>query len=164
MASQVEAGDHQEEPMNIGEAAGASGVSQKMIRYYESIGLLSAVRRSDNGYRVYGESEVHTLAFIRRARHLGFSIEKIQALIALWRDKERSSAEVKAIANAHIDGLLARIEELVAMRRTLEHLVSCCQGDDRPDCPIIEDLSASALASPEPKRAPGEGRPALRHR
>lgn len=138
--------------MNIGQAAKASGVNQKMIRYYESIGLLPAVGRSANGYRTYSEGEVHTLGFIRRARQLGFSIGQIQTLMALWRDKERSSAEVKAVAQAHIDELQAKIAELAAMRRTLEHLVSCCAGDDRPDCPIIEDLStlpgASARAAP----------------
>jgi Cu(I)-responsive transcriptional regulator len=128
--------------MNIGQASRASGVTQKMIRYYESIGLLGAVRRSANSYRVYSENDIHTLAFIRRARHLGFSIEQIGALMALWRDKGRSSAEVKAIAETHIAELHAKIGELEAMRRTLEHLVSCCRGDERPDCPIIEDLAA----------------------
>jgi Cu(I)-responsive transcriptional regulator len=138
--------------MNIGQASRASGVTSKMIRYYESIGLLGAVGRSANSYRVYAENDVHTLAFIRRARHLGFSIEQIQALMALWRDKARSSAEVKAIAQGHIAELQAKIEELTAMRRTLEHLASCCAGDDRPDCPIIEGLAASASPPPE-KRA-----------
>jgi Cu(I)-responsive transcriptional regulator len=137
--------------MTIGEAARASGVSEKMIRYYESIGLLGPVRRSANGYRVYGPNDVHTLAFIRRARTLGFPIGKIETLMALWRDKGRSSAEVKTIAEGHVAELEARIEELVAMRRTLEHLVHCCAGDARPDCPILADLAA----------APGEG---ARHR
>jgi Cu(I)-responsive transcriptional regulator len=143
--------------MNIGEASRTSGVTQKMIRYYESIGLLGTVRRSANSYRVYTEADVHTLAFIRRARKLGFSIEQIQTLIALWRDKSRASGEVKAIAEAHIAALQAKIEELAAMRRTLEHLVACCHGDDRPDCPIIDDLAA---ASPDP--APRGGRSARR--
>ena len=115
-----------------------------MVRYYESIGLLAPVRRSANGYRVYSESDVHSLAFIRRARQLGFSVEKIGALMALWRDRERSSAEVKSITEKHIAALEAKIEELAAMRRTLEHLVSCCHGDARPDCPIIEGLAGSA--------------------
>jgi MerR family transcriptional regulator, copper efflux regulator len=128
--------------MNIGEAAQVSGVHQKMIRYYESIGLLDRVTRSSNGYRTYGERDVHTLAFIRRARGLGFSIGQIQTLMALWRDTGRSSGEVKAIAQEHIAALDARIGELAAMKRTLAHLVSCCAGDDRPDCPILDDLAA----------------------
>lgn len=138
--------------MNIGQASRASGVSQKMIRYYESIGLIDGVGRSENGYRTYTENEIHVLSFIRRARHLGFSMEQIQALMALWSDRGRSSAEVKAIAQEHIGELQAKIEELAAMRRTLEHLVSCCAGDDRPDCPIIDDLSASTEA-PRPMAA-----------
>ncbi|SHI35612.1 Cu(I)-responsive transcriptional regulator [Wenxinia saemankumensis] len=137
--------------MNIGDAAKASGVNQKMIRYYESIGLIGYVARSANGYRTYTESDVHTLAFIRRARRLGFPIERIQALMALWRDKRRSSAEVKAIARGHIDELQAKIEELAEMRRTLEHLVASCAGDDRPDCPILDGLSAQTeAADPRP--------------
>jgi Cu(I)-responsive transcriptional regulator len=144
--------------MNIGQASKASGVNQKMIRYYESIGLIDGVGRSANGYRTYGENDVHTLAFIRRARHLGFSIEQIQALMTLWRDKDRSSAEVKAIAQGHIAELQAKIEELASMQRTLEHLVSCCAGDDRPDCPIIDDLSAKAEACAKPRPAHGSGR------
>ena len=147
--------------MNIGQASKASGVTQKMIRYYESIGLLVAVRRAANSYRLYSDSDVHSLAFIRRARHLGFSIEEIQALMTLWRDKARSSAEVKAIARGHIDELQAKIAELEAMRRTLEHLVASCHGDDRPDCPIIDDLSASAEAPPDRKPARANG--AVRH-
>lgn len=139
--------------MNIGEAARASGVNQKMIRYYESIGLVPAAKRSENGYRVYTESDVHTLAFVRRARNLGFSIEKIQVLMALWRDRARSSAEVKAIAQDHITELQAKIEELDAMRRTLEHLAANCHGDERPECPIIEDLSGSPVPPAEPKAA-----------
>jgi Cu(I)-responsive transcriptional regulator len=150
--------------MNIGQASRASGVTQKMIRYYESIGLLGAVRRSANGYRVYTENEIHTLSFIRRARHLGFSIDQIQALMALWRDKQRSSAEVKAIAQGHIAGLQAKIDELAAMRRTLEHLVSCCAGDDRPDCPIIEDLSAAAEAPTAPPAYRGSPRSSAQSR
>jgi len=152
--------------MNIGEASRASGVTQKMIRYYESIGLIDAVRRSANSYRVYSESDVHTLAFIRRARRLGFSVEKIQQLVTLWRDKARSSADVKGIAQEHIETLEAMIDELVAMRRTLEHLVACCHGDARPDCPIIEGLAAAA-APPSKPTAPMKARPVptghLRH-
>jgi Cu(I)-responsive transcriptional regulator len=146
--------------MNIGEASKASGVNQKMIRYYESIGLLDSVGRSANGYRTYAPNDIHTLAFIRRARHLGFSIEQIQALMTLWRDKARTSAEVKAIGQRHIAELQAKIEELASMQRTLEHLVSCCAGDDRPDCPIIDDLSAKAEAPAKP----GPTRSNVRHR
>jgi Cu(I)-responsive transcriptional regulator len=144
--------------MNIGEASKASGVNSKMIRYYESIGLVEDVGRSANGYRTYTENDVHTLAFIRRARNLGFSMERIQTLIALWRDKARSSAEVKAIAEGHIAELQAKIEELASMQRTLEHLVSCCAGDDRPDCPIIDDLSAKAEAPVRPGQTRDNGR------
>ncbi len=138
--------------VNIGQAARASGVSEKMIRYYESVGLLGTVKRSGNSYRVYGETEVHTLAFIRRARNLGFPMKKIHLLLALWRDRGRSSAEVKTIAAEHIAGLAAKIGELEAMRKTLEHLVACCHGDARPDCPIIEDLAAAADPQSTPKR------------
>ena len=148
--------------MNIGQASKASGVNQKMIRYYESIGLIEGVARSANGYRTYAENDIHTLAFILRARHLGFSIEQIQALMALWRDKARSSAEVKAIAKGHIAALQSKIEELASMQRTLEHLVSCCAGDDRPDCPIIDDLSAKAEAPARPARSTGRPRAQLR--
>lgn len=127
--------------MNIGEAAAASGVSAKMIRYYESIGLLTGVARTANGYRVYSEPAVHTLGFIRRARDLGFSVAEIEKLLALWRDRDRASAEVKAIAERHVDELGRKIAALEAMRRTLEHLVAHCHGNHRPDCPILEDLA-----------------------
>lgn len=143
--------------MNIGQASKVSGVNQKMIRYYESIGLIEGVGRSANGYRTYTENDIHMLAFIRRARHLGFSIEQIQTLVALWSDKDRSSSKVKAIAQGHIAALQTRIEELASMQRTLEHLVSCCAGDDRPDCPIIDDLSASVAAPAKPKHTRNNG-------
>ena len=143
--------------MNIGQASKASGVNQKMIRYYESIGLIETVGRSANGYRTYTDNDIHSLAFIRRARHLGFSIEQIQTLMALWRDKARSSGEVKAIAQGHIAELQAKIEVLASMQRTLERLVSCCAGDHRPDCPIIDDLSAKAEAPAKPKTARTNG-------
>jgi Cu(I)-responsive transcriptional regulator len=129
--------------MNIGEAAAASGVSAKMIRYYESVGLLPKVRRTANGYRVYGPEDVHTLAFIRRARDLGFPMAQIEKLLALWQDRSRESAEVKAIAAAHVADLGRKIAELEAMRRTLEHLVAHCHGNHRPDCPILEDLAGA---------------------
>ncbi|AFK54079.1 Cu(I)-responsive transcriptional regulator [Tistrella mobilis] len=141
--------------MNIGQAAKASGVSAKMIRYYEQTGLIPKAIRSDAGYRNYSPSDVHTLRFIRRARDLGFSVEQIAELLALWRDRGRASADVKAVALSHVAGLKAKIAELQAMTRTLEHLAATCQGDDRPDCPIIEDLAEAAqVAAPaRPKRA-----------
>lgn len=129
--------------MNIGAAARASGVSAKMIRYYEDIGLLPAARRSANGYRVYGASEVHTLRFIRRARALGFSVAQIADLLRLWQDQHRASAEVKAIAQAHVAELEAKVEALQAMAQTLRHLAASCHGDARPDCPILEDLAGA---------------------
>ncbi|WP_018410232.1 Cu(I)-responsive transcriptional regulator [Methyloversatilis thermotolerans] len=127
--------------MNIGEAAARSGVSARMVRHYEALGLLPEVARSEAGYRRYGEREVHTLRFIRRARDLGFSMEEIAGLLALWQKPDRASADVKRIAQAHIVDLDRRIAEMTAMRRTLESLVSCCQGDGRPDCPILDSLS-----------------------
>ena len=129
--------------MNIGKAAAASGVSAKMIRYYESIGLLAAARRTDVGYRAYSDEDVHVLRFIRRARDLGFSIEEISTLLALWHDRSRTSAQVKRIAQSHIDQLTQRIAAMQAMQRTLQTLVGCCQGDDRPDCPILDDLAGA---------------------
>ena len=132
--------------MNIGEAARASGVSAKMIRYYESIGLIPPASRSDAGYRHYTPSEVHTLRFIRRARDLGFSIEAITRLLALWRDRARNSAEVKQVALDHVAEIKHKIVELKQMVGTLEHLAHHCHGDDRPECPIIDELAASAEA------------------
>lgn len=129
--------------MNIGEAAKASGVSAKMIRHYEEIELIPHVQRSENGYRTYAEEDIHTLSFIRRARRLGFSIAQIRDLLRLWQDKGRASHEVKVIAEGHIAELAARIEELEAMRGALEHLTRACQGNDRPDCPIIDDLAGT---------------------
>lgn len=128
--------------MNIGQAAKKSGLTAKMIRYYESIGLLPEAGRSDSGYRQYSEQDLHSLAFIRRSRDLGFSLEEVGHLLTLWRDRGRASADVKALANAHIDELNQRIAELVGLRDTLQELVDHCQGDHRPDCPILKDLAS----------------------
>jgi Cu(I)-responsive transcriptional regulator len=129
--------------LDIGRASKASGVSVKMIRHYESIGLLKKIARTYANYRVYSDSDVHTLRFIKRARTLGFSIEDIQALLSLWQNKSRSSAAVKKIAGAHMDVLKRRIAEMQSMVATLEHLTQHCHGDHRPDCPILEDLASS---------------------
>lgn len=126
--------------MNIGEAAKFSGVSAKMIRYYESVGLIPPARRTDTAYRVYSDEDVHVLRFVRRARDLGFSVESIRELLALWRDKSRASADVKRIAQHHIDELESRIAALQDMAGTLRRLAEHCHGDDRPDCPILGDL------------------------
>lgn len=128
--------------MNIGEAARLSGISAKMIRHYEAIGLLPAGLRTAAGYRVYHEREVHELRFIRRARSLGFSLEQIQDLLSLWRDRSRASADVKRMALAQVAALEARIRELGEMRDTLSRLATACRGDNRPDCPILEGLEA----------------------
>jgi len=127
--------------MNIGQAAAASAVSAKMIRHYEQLGLLPKAPRTDAGYRQYDDASVHTLRFIRRARDLGFSMKEIAALLALWRNRRRASAEVKRIALAHASDLQRRIDEMQAMRRTLEHLAHSCHGDERPECPILDDLA-----------------------
>ncbi len=127
--------------MNIGAAAAASGVTAKMIRHYEAIGLLRPAQRRANDYRDYGERDVHELKFIRRARRLGFSMEEIGALLALWRDRGRPSREVRLIAEAHVGELEARIADMQAMAKTLRELVHKCHGDDRPDCPILDDLA-----------------------
>ena len=139
--------------MNIGEAAKASGVSAKMIRHYESIGLTPSAARTGSGYRVYSANDVHTLRFIRQARDLGFSLADLDRLLRLWRDRGRASADVKALATAHMAELDRKIAELQAMRRTLEHLAKACHGDDRPDCPILEELAAPA-AGPKPRAKP----------
>jgi Cu(I)-responsive transcriptional regulator len=127
--------------MNIGQAAETSGVSAKMIRYYEQIGLISPPLRTDSNYRVYGPDEVHVLRFIKRARTLGFSVDETAALLGLWRDRSRASAEVRDIAAGHIAALETKIAELQGMVKTLSHLVHCCAGDNRPDCPILDDLA-----------------------
>ena len=131
------------EIFNIGQAAQRANVSAKMARHYESLGLLPQVVRTDSGYRQYTEKEVHTLRFIKRARDLGFSMPEISELLKLWQNKRRSSASVKRIASAHVADLDQRIEELTAMRRTLQNLVHCCHGDHRPDCPILDELGAA---------------------
>jgi MerR family gold-responsive transcriptional activator of gol and ges genes len=127
---------------NIGAASKASGVSAKMIRHYEEIGLLPKVARSFGNYRVYSANDIHVLRFIRRARDLGFSIEEIRELLGLWRNKSRSSAAVKKIAGKHLVDLRMKIAELESMVQTLEHLTRNCHGDHRPDCPILDDLSS----------------------
>jgi MerR family copper efflux transcriptional regulator len=133
--------------MNIGQASSASGVSAKMIRYYESIGLIRAPLRTGSNYRVYGADEVHVLRFIKRARTLGFSVEETATLLGLWQDKSRASAEVKDIATGHITALETKIAELQGMVRTLKHLTHCCSGDNRPDCPILDDLAGGQPTS-----------------
>lgn len=128
----------------IKEAAQRSGVSAKMLRHYEQLGLLPPVARTQAGYRLYGEREVHLLRFIRRARDLGFSMAEITELLALWRNRRRASAQVKRIAQTHIADLDRRLAEMQAMRRTLAELADCCHGDERPDCPILDDLAQGA--------------------
>lgn len=127
--------------MNIGQAARATGVSSKMIRHYETIGLIPQSQRSDAGYRLYTQTDLHVLRFIKSARSLGFSLDKIKHLLSLWQDKDRASADVKALALEHIDTLTAKIAELTTMRDLLKDLADHCNGDDRPDCPIIVGLS-----------------------
>ena len=134
--------------MNIGQAATASGVSAKMIRHYEQVGLFPEPGRTDAGYRQYNEKEVHTLRFIRQARDLGFSIPQIGELVGLWQNRRRPSRQVKALAEAHIQELQQKAQDLLAMKATLEHLVQCCHGDDRPECPILENLAADSVDVP----------------
>jgi len=126
--------------MNIGEVAKASGVSAKMIRYYESVGLIPPATRTDSGYRAYAESDVHMLRFVRRARDLGFPVAEIHDLLGLWRDRSRKSADVKHLAQTHVAELELRIEHLRQITDTLKTLIDCCAGDTRPDCPILEEL------------------------
>jgi Cu(I)-responsive transcriptional regulator len=127
--------------MNIGTAASKSGVPAKTIRYYESIGLIPPATRAENGYRHYTDVDIATLKFIQRARRLGFSVKGVGNLLELWRDRKRSSASVKKVALDHIGEIETRIAELESIRRTLVHLTDRCHGDDRPDCPILDDLS-----------------------
>ncbi|HET7866346.1 MAG TPA: Cu(I)-responsive transcriptional regulator [Burkholderiaceae bacterium] len=125
----------------MGQAAALSGVSAKRVRHYESLGLLAKVGRSEAGYRQYGEQDVHTLRFIRRARELGFGMAEIADLLLLWQDRKRASSDVKRIALAHVADLERRMAEMAAMKRTLEQLAQCCRGDGRPDCPILDELA-----------------------
>ena len=133
--------------MNIGEAARASGVSAKMIRYYEQVGLIPAPARLASGYRAYSEKDVHRLRFVRRARDLGFAVDEIQTLLDLWNDRFRHSADVKRIARGHIEDLQQRIASLQQMVDTLQTLMDCCAGDERPDCPILVGLERGADCS-----------------
>lgn len=133
--------------MTIGEAAAASGVSAKMIRYYEETGLIPPAGRTASGYRTYGPKEVQILRFVRRARDLGFPMDKVSDLLALWRDRTRASADVRRLAEAQIAALEARIREMEAMKATLSHLVQACAGDERPDCPILDELGGNPCRS-----------------
>ncbi len=128
--------------LNIGQAADASGVSAKMVRHYEAIGLIPAPTRTSGNYRTYGEREVQMLRFIRRARSLGFSMPEISRLLSLWLNRRRSSRQVREIAMRHIDELDRKIAELGSMRKTLQQLAGACSGDDRPDCPILDELAS----------------------
>ena len=129
-------------PVSSGVAAQRAGVSPRMLRHYEALGLLPPVARTDSGYRQYAEADVHALRFIRRARDLGFSLAEITTLLGLWQDEARASSQVKSIAQAHIDDLNQRIADMQAMQRSLQSLVQCCHGDDRPDCPILDNLAS----------------------
>jgi Cu(I)-responsive transcriptional regulator len=140
------------ETMNIGQAAKASGVSAKMVRHYEAVGLLPAARRTKAGYRQYAAGDVHTLQFIRHARDLGFSIAEIGTLVGLWQNRLRPSRQVKLLALAHIQELERKAQDLLAMKATLEHLVHCCHGDERPECPILERLADLDEAPRRPAR------------
>jgi len=152
--------------LNIGQAAAASGVSAKMIRHYEDVGMLPAAKRTESGYRQYVDADVQTLRFIRHSRDLGFSLPEITQLLSLWQNRRRSSRQVRDLAQAHIKELDEKLKELRAVKATLEHLVHCCHGDDRPDCPIIETLQGDAPVTPQTHRGhrrtglqPGRRRP-----
>ena len=127
--------------MKIGEVAKASGVQPKTIRYYEGVGLIAPADRKDSGYRDYDQRDLETLRFISRARDLGFRVREVADLLMLWRDRERSSAQVKAVAQEHLDDVDARIAELQSLRETLAELIERCHGDARPDCPILKDIA-----------------------
>jgi Cu(I)-responsive transcriptional regulator len=143
--------------LNIGEAAQASGVSAKMIRHYESIGVIPRPARTAAGYRLYRDADVHTLHFVQRARALGFPVREIATLVSLWRNPRRSSAEVHRLASKHLQTLEKRIEQMQGLRGSLRHLVDACHGDERPDCPILHDLAepqAAGRSAPAPARSP----------
>ena len=149
--------------MNIGQAAKATGISAKMIRYYEDNGLIGPVARTGSGYRVYGPRDIHTLGFIKRSRDMGFSVERIAGLLQLWRDRSRHSADVKRLALEHVEVLQQRIAELQEMVATVRTLADCCAGDKRPDCPILSDIATGAPLHPAPRTdAPPARRGALR--
>lgn len=131
--------------MNIGQASEASGVSAKMIRYYESTGLISTAHRTESGYRQYSSKDIQTLRFVKRSRDLGFSLERIKTLLSLWSDGGRHSSDVKDLANQYIAELDRDIDNLRAIRHELKHLADCCSGDDRPDCPILEGLASTSV-------------------
>ena len=150
--------------MLIGQAAQASGVSAKMIRHYESIGLIAPADRRDSNYRVYGADDLHRLRFIRRARDLGFPVERIRDLLGLWSDRNRTSAEVKRVAEAHLAELDRRIAAMQAMAGTLRGLAASCNGGSRPDCPILQDLARGdepgpVTATEGPRRSRRQARP-----
>jgi MerR family copper efflux transcriptional regulator len=130
--------------MNIGELAKETGIVAKTIRYYESVGLLAAPPRSGGNYRIYGERDLATLRFVQRARNLGFSVKEVGDLVALWQDRQRASADVRALATAHLGEIERKLKELEAMRATLDHLIKRCHGNKRPDCPIIDELAMGA--------------------
>jgi len=132
--------------MNIGKASRATGVSTKMIRYYESVGLIRPADRTDSNYRDFSDRDINELRFIRRARDLGFSVGEIGQLLALWRDRGRPSREVKAVAEKHIADLDAKIAAMKSMANTLRDLAHCCAGDERPGCPILSDLSGAGIS------------------
>jgi len=135
--------------VNIGEAAARSGVPAKTIRYYEGVGLIAPAARAGNGYRDYGASDVHVLRFVQRARSLGFGVEDCRRLLALWRDPHRASADVKALAERRIAEVDRKIRELEGLRRTLVELAEHCHGDERPDCPILDDLAGPEAEAEE---------------
>jgi MerR family copper efflux transcriptional regulator len=132
--------------MNIGEAAKESGVNAKLIRHYEAIGIIPKAGRSESGYRLYSETDVHILGFVKRARGLGFSMKEIKKLVGLWRNKSRASSDVKVLAQKHIEDMELKILELQALVKTLKHLAKTCQGNDRPQCPILEGLANGEMS------------------